>query len=269
MAVLGAKKKILITVRTYPVPATRGVEVSCTAGVTHEGEWIRLFPLPYRSLDEDKQFRKYEWIEAEVRKATNDQRPESFIPNLETIRIIEKLSTSDGWRTRKNIIKPLLRPSMCSIQQQHAQQNAPTLGVFKPGKIKRLVIEPEESAVWTPSELAKLNQTLSLFQKAPETQLEKIPFKFKYEFLCNDSNCNGHSMSCMDLELGQSYRKWRADYGDQWQSAIRERYESQMIEKFDTHFFVGNLHQFPQSWIIVGLFYPPQQSTGDLFDLLT
>jgi hypothetical protein len=37
-----------------------------------------------------------------------------------------------------------------------------------------------------------------------------------------------------------------------------------MIEKFDTHFFVGTVHQHPQNWIIVGLFYPPKQPP-DLF----
>jgi hypothetical protein len=25
----------------------------------------------------------------------------------------------------------------------------------------------------------------------------------------------------------------------------------------DLHFFVGNLHQYPGTWIVVGLFYPP------------
>jgi hypothetical protein len=39
-----------------------------------------------------------------------------------------------------------------------------------------------------------------------------------------------------------------------------------MIEKKDTHFFVGTIHQHPASWIIVGLFYPPKAAIGDLFD---
>ena len=38
-----------------------------------------------------------------------------------------------------------------------------------------------------------------------------------------------------------------------------------MIQKNDTHFFVGTVHQHPGSWIIVGLFYPPKQSQRDLF----
>jgi hypothetical protein len=45
---MGLIKKALIVVRTYPVPAKKGVEVSCTAAVTEQGEWLRLFPVPYR-----------------------------------------------------------------------------------------------------------------------------------------------------------------------------------------------------------------------------
>ena len=63
------KKRVLITVRTYPVPATKGVEVSCTAGVTHDGKWIRLFPLPYRLLEDERKFKKYQWIDVNVTRA--------------------------------------------------------------------------------------------------------------------------------------------------------------------------------------------------------
>ena len=39
-----AEKKLLIVVRTYPVPSRKGVEVTCTAGITENGQWIRIFP---------------------------------------------------------------------------------------------------------------------------------------------------------------------------------------------------------------------------------
>jgi hypothetical protein len=70
------KKRVLITVRTYPVPAKKGIEVSCTAGITDDGKWIRLFPIPYRFLDEDKRFSKYQWIDVDVTKAKDDPRPD-------------------------------------------------------------------------------------------------------------------------------------------------------------------------------------------------
>jgi hypothetical protein len=82
-----AKRKVLITVRTYPVPSRKSVEVSCTAGITDDNKWIRLFPIQYRFLDYDKRFRKYQCIEASVTKSLSDTRPESYKIDPDTIRI--------------------------------------------------------------------------------------------------------------------------------------------------------------------------------------
>ena len=265
MAATWVRKRVLITIRTYPSPARKGVEVSCTAGVTSDGQWIRLYPIPYRSLDEDKRFSKYQWIEVDVTRARNDPRPESFTPNLDSIRTAEFVPTTDGWRLRKDILKPLIKPSLCEIRRERDEHEFPTLGIFKPSRIDRLLIEPAGQRTWNAEQLEKLNQTLSLFGSTPASQLEKIPFDFRYEFHCADAACNGHSTICTDWESAQSYRKWQKDYGTRWMDAFRQKYEREMIERFDTHFFVGNLHQWPTSWIVVGLFYPPRQTMGDLF----
>ena len=73
-------------------------------------------------------------------------------------------------------------------------------------------------------------------------------------------------MICTDWEMGQAYRRWRRDYGEGWERPFRQCFERDMIEKNDTHFYVGNLHQRPNAWIVVGLFYPPAPAMGDLFD---
>ena len=104
----------------------------------------------------------------------------------------------------------------------------------------------------------------TLFQKAPEQTLQKIPLEFRYEFRCGDVDCNGHTMLCTDWEMGEAYRRWRMQYGTNWEAAFRNRFETDMIEKLDTHFFVGTVHQHPSRWIIVGLFYPPKAQGGSL-----
>ena len=130
-------EQILITVRTYPVPARKNIEVSCTAGVTSDGDWIRLFPVPYRLLDYDKRFAKYQWIEADVTKAQQDTRPESYKLNVDTISIREQLGSEDGWRERKRVLKPLIRDSMCQIRREREANSFPTLGLFRPAKIEK------------------------------------------------------------------------------------------------------------------------------------
>jgi hypothetical protein len=256
------RKRILITVRTYPVPATKGVEVSCTAGVTDDGKWIRLFPLPYRLLDDENKFKKYQWINVNLTKARNDPRPESYNPQVDQIETGSILSAERQWAARWNVLRPLVNSSLCDLQSDRDADGHPTLGLIKPN-IERLVIKPC-SPEWSPAQVNSLRQT-SLFHKAPAQELEKIPFDFSYEFRCKKLFCTGHNMICTDWEMGEAYRHWRRKYGDNWEAKFRERFETEMIEKNDTHFYVGNLHQFQNAWIVIGLFYPPHETTRDLF----
>src|SRR3989442_5417241 len=143
-----ATKRILITVRTYPVPARKGVEVSCTGGITDDRKWIRLYPVPYRFLEEDKRFTKYQWINVSITKPRNDARPESFTPRLDTLQTGDTISTADNWRARREIIRPLMRPSLCAIRREYEEKGSPTLGIFKPIHITRLTIEEAEEPHW-------------------------------------------------------------------------------------------------------------------------
>jgi hypothetical protein len=258
-------KKAVIVVRTYPSPAKKGVEVSCTAAITDKGEWLRLFPIPYRFLDYDKRFRKYQWVEVGVRKAT-DTRPESYnlSENAITIRS-EPLPTTNAWQARKDIVFPLRASSLCFLQRQRDERGFPTLGFFRPRTIDEFQIKPAR-ATWTQGELELLRQG-TLFDKGPQAELEKVPFEFRYRFHCDDDQCPGHNLICTDWELGESWRRWKDEYGQEWEQKFRQRYETDMIQKYETHFYVGTVHKHPGSWIIVGLFYPPPVTAPLLFTL--
>ena len=45
-----ALTKVLITVTTYPLPSRSYDELVCTAGITEEGNWIRIYPVPLQFL---------------------------------------------------------------------------------------------------------------------------------------------------------------------------------------------------------------------------
>ncbi|MBI4447324.1 MAG: hypothetical protein HY645_15635 [Acidobacteria bacterium] len=257
-------KKALIVVRTYPAPAKKGVEVSCTAAITDDGKWLRLFPVPYRFLPQDQRFRKYQWIEVSVVKPNTDQRPESYKIKPDSIRILsDPLPTDREWQARKDRVFPLLSPSLCHLQRERDRNGHPTLGIFKPKVIERLIIEAD-SATWEPGQLAALRQG-HLFEQGPQQELEKIPHSFRYQFRCDDRDCQGHKIKCVDWEMSESWRDWKREYGDRWEEKFRERYETEMIQKYDTYFYVGTVHQHPATWIIVGLFYPPKSKQASLF----
>lgn len=255
-------KKALIVVRTYPTPAKNGAEVSCTAAITDKGEWLRLFPVPWRYLAVEQQFRRYQWVELTVTKA-KDSRPESYKLSQNGIKILtDPLPTDHDWRQRKEIVEPLRAHCLCCLAKQRGANGYPTLGIVRPRAIEKLIIT-SDTPDWTPAQLAILQQG-HLFAEQPKKQLEKIPFKFQYKFQCDDDRCAGHTMICTDWEMAESFRKWKADYGDKWEEKFRQRYEKEMIEKYDTHFYVGTVYQHPGTWIIVGLYYPPKSGQNVL-----
>ena len=64
----GARTRILILCKTYPSPSGKHVETSCVAGMEEGGQLIRLFPIPFRLIDDQKQFRKWQWVNCGLAK---------------------------------------------------------------------------------------------------------------------------------------------------------------------------------------------------------
>ena len=96
------KAKIFITVKTYPTLSAKYDELVCTAGITDKGEWIRIYPIPFRKLKWEKQYKKYQWIELDLIKNKSDSRLESYRPvnqgeNIKTKEFIK------NWEKRKRI----------------------------------------------------------------------------------------------------------------------------------------------------------------------
>lgn len=86
---MSERKKIYIVVKTYPTISKEYSELVCTAGILEDGSWIRLYPVPFRRLDDYQKYPKYTWIEVEVERNTKDFRPESYRPTLTTISVVE------------------------------------------------------------------------------------------------------------------------------------------------------------------------------------
>ncbi|MCK5561279.1 MAG: hypothetical protein KAJ51_11815, partial [Thermoplasmata archaeon] len=62
------KKKVLVVTKAYPEPSKRHGNVACTAGITTEGEWIRLYPIDIRYFIGRNKISKYDIIEVECKR---------------------------------------------------------------------------------------------------------------------------------------------------------------------------------------------------------
>ena len=262
--------RVFITVMTYPHPSETHQELVCTAGITENGEWVRLYPIDYRYRPKDQQFRKYQWIEIGLydQGAKNDNRRESRNPDLQSIRLIgDPISPKDGWRARREIIGRMPLNTRIQLEALYESDRV-SLGVVRPTEILDLKVEPTERE-WKPQWQATLNQ-FSLFSGPPK-RLEKLPYKFSYVFRCEDTGDKPHTAMIEDWELGVLYRKEVERLGDEQAAVanVRKKFFDEMCHPSrDTRFFMGTTFPF-NSWVVIGVFWPPLGTQRSLFETVS
>lgn len=256
------KKLILITVKAYPNPSTRYGETVCCAGIDlNKSQLVRLYPIPYRDLDNEKKFKKYSIIEVDCSQPLDDRRPESFRVNIDTIKIVDWLDTDQGtWEKRKSIVLTLPAKSMCQVYRD-AENSDLSLGFIKPHNV---------SFEWVKQSLSNREAReacyaqLSFFNKKKDA-IEEIPFNFYYNFKCPGVlDCQGHKLSIVDWEIGQAYRNWRLKYDTE--RILLEKIQQRWLSNVDTvnkdvYFYVGNMKRFRNIFMVLGVFYPPKKNS--------
>jgi hypothetical protein len=263
-------------VKAYPALSTTYGEVSCVAGVhmTLDGpEWIRLYPVPFRSLDDTKQFKKYQPIRPRVEPHSRDRRPETRRPDRDSIQLNgAPIPAGHNWQRRRRFVEPLMARSMCEIARRQ-KADGTSLGVFRPKRVIDIVFEPVDvsaekrqiAQAW--SRQGSLLDGLGTDEQTQMRELELVPWRFKYHYECDDPECTTHTQSIVDWEIVRTYRrvKKRSD----WQDRLKARWLGELCAPSrDTAFFVGNMHQHLNSFLVLGVWWPeraPQQlELGDL-----
>lgn len=251
-------RKILIATKTYPSISTKYQETVCTAGILLSEEenplqWIRIYPIRYRYLDFDKRYPRWAIVSAKIKRNDQDYRPESFKIDDNSLEIIRKIDTTNNWQERKSLVLSLQFRSIADIQAQ-----GKSLGIIKPKSIERF-FSKKTSREWNQKQQTVLNQ-LDLFE--PNIDLEKIPYKFFYQF--TDEDNVPHKYSISDWEIMELYRKCRDRSqlsgleAEQYAlEKVRQKLEDDFLKSKDLYFIVGNLKNHAKSFMIIGLFYPP------------
>jgi len=251
--------ELLIVVKSYPNPSQSLGEASCVVGICKDRGFVRIYPIPFRKLEDEKQFAKYETVRLQVQDPRNDPRPNTFRPQVESIRVVEQpLTTKDNWRLRKEWVMPLVSTSMCEIQREQ-ERSGLSMGFFKPAEVIDVTQEEEDQKEWSAKDLAKLEQK-DFFMTKENKPLEKLPYKWRYRYRCSDPDCTGHHQSIIDWELGQLYRTLKRK-GLTDPKEIHEKIREKFLHEIcapdrDVHFFTGNMLKHPKDFLILGVFWP-------------
>jgi hypothetical protein len=272
------RKKVLITVTTYPLPSRSHDELVCTAGILENGEMIRIYPVPFSflgGLRESGQVSsfKYTWIEIDLKKRTDDFRPESHSPanyDFRDLKILDRLDTANNWAARKQACLQNVYTNMEKLIEDSKDPKNVSLAVFKPANIIKLEWE-ETDREWK-DEWKDLRKQGDLFaqDKDPEILMPKLPYKFSYVF--TDETGKQRKLMIEDWEIGALY--WnclRAANGDEAVALqkVKEKYEDEFKDK-DVHLFMGttkewHMRRSKNPFVIIGVFYPKKEAQGSLF----
>lgn len=252
-------ERLLIITKTYPSPSNKYRETSCVAAINSEGQIRRLFPVPFRLMEGDQQFKKWEWIEARIIKANGDQRPESYNIDIDSLKRLESIGTRNGWAERLEWIEPHIIENVETLENRR-QNTGETLGFIKPTAFE-LEIKPADSNEWTGDEKNKLIReglfdTQGTKQRIP---LRKLPYDFYYRYKCSSPVAEKiYRHKITDWEIGALFWNCHRNHGPNWEKSFTELLQTEFSQKKDIHFLMGTIHRFPDIWLIVGLVYPPK-----------
>lgn len=284
------RKRVLVSVMTYPTLSGKHIETVCTAGFLEDGSWVRIFPVPLRLLptaDGKLPYSKWQWIEVDLEHdPVHDDRPESHhICDIDSLDPLERIDLrgKPNWALRLEWVLKNKRvfTNMAELLEM-TRENKLSLAVLKPREITRVLVEPVEVNEEYKQKLLKVKQKydadvaqLSLFGdqvlKRNFIFAEKMPFRFRYVFTTDDGI--ERKIMIEDWEICQLYRNLRS-YNDAETACqmVQDKYMD-FAQNKDIYFFMGTSFQWqkrksPDPYLIIGVFYPPKPDTTQpsLFD---
>ena len=264
------RKKILISGKTRPELSRRHRENVCTGGIFADTmEFVRLFPIPLRYLDDERVFKKYQWIEADVRRAVSDPRPESH--NIRWTRLLSAKQSRRREETEARGPMGYATGTRAPVGQSVREcwnSRGTSIGMIKPDEVLNFPVHaypPGERVAWQTKYDQILSQQQFDFDGAERRDVQPISppdFRFKVRF---KSGGETHVFSVFDWEIDALYYRLRrlgAAVGCLRKMVERLR-EVTCPKQKDTYFFLGNISTHPHIFTIVGLWYPARERKAE------
>ena len=272
--------RVLILVKTYPIPNSNFGETVCTAGLLDGEKWVRVYPISWRVLKDDQKYPKYSWIKLDLVRHPTDFRRETYKPRKgfeEAIAVVGELGSKDAWAARKQFVLREVFTSMKELIAQAKSESVTSLATFKPAEILDFTVEEDPDRDWKRTWLAKSMQA-SMFDLdenglvVQQRLVKKLPYRFRYKFRAQDDD-RPRELLIQDWELGALF--WnclkRAD-GDETiaMQQVKQKYFDEFVGQKDLYLFLGTDYKYhkrnsPDPFLIIGVFYPPKSSQLSLF----
>jgi hypothetical protein len=233
-----------ILVKALPQVGEKHGETVCVAAVDAYRNWLRLYPVAFRQLEDTQKFKRWQRIRFKWRLPSRhrDNRRESRNVDQESIITVGTLRAND----RAAFLEPLV---VHSTKREFAEGRS--LAVVRPEVPEFFYRRRDAAAIEERrSSYAKLLASPDMFGARDIIPLEPAAFDFGYRYRDADGL---HDCRCHDWEIEQTFLNWCRRYGerDTLQMMVEtfgERYPREgMLLAMGTH------SRYPEVWMIVGV----------------
>ena len=188
------KERVLITVKTYPTLSRKYGETVCTAGIRADGSWVRIYPVPFRRLEEKEQYKKFDWLDLDLVRESLGPAPGNF--SCCRFRSIFARRAHGKRRQLARAAAPGPQYRHCPYATGTAAggsqaEHGFTCGV-QAAKIRGFIWEDDERE-WDPSKVDQMRNKANQTELFPEEAwrqtfqlIPKLPYKFSYQFEDSD-----------------------------------------------------------------------------------
>jgi hypothetical protein len=242
MTDLQGTSEATILVKATPHVGKKHGETVCCAGVADSGQWVRLYPVTFRTLNEGQQFGRWDRIKFRWHKPKDDTRPESLRVDHQSIEIVGALKP-------KERLNCLHRIEVTSINK--AELEGKTLVLLRPRDPKFLIRKKGDTDLRKEAEAFKsFAAQADLFNAKQLIPIEPCPFAFKYQYETDDGKREG---TCQDWETDATFFKWRSLYGED--SALKRMHKAfgEDYPEKGMVFAMGTHSLYPDKWLINGV----------------
>jgi hypothetical protein len=232
----------IVIVKAAPQVGRRHGETVCCAGIDVYGNWLRLYPVSFRTLEQSKKFGRWDRIKFKWRLPNDDKRLESRRVDQQSIEIVGDLKQSERDKfLAKSIVTSLTRE----------RETGKSFALLKPEIIAFKIEKKNAAEIKDEREMFDaIRAQADLFAQQVTNNYNPCPYNFKYKYRTDDGEREG---TCQDWEIEATYHKWSNLYGEQ--KALEEmdrvfgkEYPAKgMLLAMGTH----SLHQ--DTWLINGV----------------
>jgi len=173
----GGTDEAIIIVKAAPQLSSRHGETVCSAGITRGRQWVRLYPIAFRTLQDAQQFRRWDVVRYTWQPPRDDKRVESRRLHHHSLMIAGNLPPGE----RYGLVAPMVKESL-----EEESRRGLSFAFIRP-TIRKFIVERK-----SPQELENERQKFETAANqsdlflAPIVPYQPCPYRFKYEYETKD-----------------------------------------------------------------------------------